>query len=77
MLIGIKMSRNLAFSDLDNPRILFFLLINDKMPTIVGIFTYMRRTKFVIFIMSGPVCSLVDFARFVQERISSLEATFL
>ena len=29
------------FSDSDKPRMLFFLLINVKMPTIVGILTFM------------------------------------
>ena len=56
MLMSIKMSRILAFSDLDKPRILFFLLINVKRPSIVGIFTYISRKKIVIFfIISGPV----------------------
>ena len=36
MLISIKISRNSAFfSGSDKPRMLFFLLINVKMPTIV------------------------------------------
>ena len=34
------------FSGSDKPRILFFLLINIKMPTIVGIFTFMSRKNF-------------------------------
>ena len=35
------------FSDSDKPRMLFFLLINVKMPTIVvGILTFMNRKKF-------------------------------
>ena len=37
MLISIKISRNSAFSGSDKPRMLFFPLINVKMPTIVGI----------------------------------------
>ena len=41
MLLSIKITRNLAFLGLDEPRILFFLLINVKMPTIVGILTFM------------------------------------
>ena len=30
------------------PRMLFFLLINVKMPTIVGILTFMSRKKFML-----------------------------
>ena len=40
-----KLSRNSAFSGSDKPRMLFFLLMNDKMPTIVGILTFMSRKK--------------------------------
>ena len=46
---------------LDKPRMLFFLLINVKMPTIVGILTFMSRKNFMLicfiksFITSGPV----------------------
>ena len=32
----------------DKHRMLFFLLINDKMPTIVGILTFMSRKKFML-----------------------------
>ena len=32
----------------DNPRMLFFLFINVKMPTIVGILTFMSRTNFML-----------------------------
>ena len=39
----IKMSTNAAFLGSDKPRILFFLLINVKMPTRVGILTFMSR----------------------------------
>ena len=49
ILISIKISRNSAFfSDSDKPRMLFFLLINVKMPTIVGILTFMSRKKFML-----------------------------
>ena len=34
MLISIKISRNSAFLGSDKPRMLFFKLINVKMPTI-------------------------------------------
>ena len=36
---------NSAFLGSDKPRMLFFLLISIKMPTIVGILTFMRRKK--------------------------------
>ena len=40
---------NLAFfSGSDKPRMLFFLLINVKMPTIVGILTFMSRKNFML-----------------------------
>ena len=32
----------------DKPRMLFFQLINVKMPTIVGILTFMRRKDFIL-----------------------------
>ena len=64
MLISITVSRNLAFLGSDKPRMLFFTLINVKLPKIVGIFkTFMSRkiscsveliTK-KSFITSGPV----------------------
>ena len=46
----------------DKPRMLIFLLINVKMPTIVGILTFMSRNNFILslvereksFITSGP-----------------------
>ena len=41
-----KIPRNSAFLGSDKPRMLFFPLINVKMPTIVGIFTFMSRKKF-------------------------------
>ena len=46
MLISIKTSRNSAFSGLEKLRMLFSRLKNVKMPTIVGIFTFMSRKKF-------------------------------
>ena len=62
MLRSIKISRNLAFLGSDKPSMLFFLLINVKMPTIVGILTSMSRKNFMLsqveheisFITSGP-----------------------
>ena len=50
------------FAGSDKPRMLLFLLINVKMPTIVGILTFMSRKKNhaeaehgFIFITSEPV----------------------
>ena len=43
MLICIKISRNSAFLGSGKPTMLFFPLINVKMPTIVGILTFMGR----------------------------------
>ena len=49
MLLSIKMSRYsvvcCCFSGSDKHIMLFFLLINVKMPTIVGILTFMSRKK--------------------------------
>ena len=36
------------FSGSDNPRILFFLLINVKLPTTVGVLTVMSRKNFML-----------------------------
>ena len=36
------------FSCSDKPEMLFFPLINVKMPTIVGILTFMSRKKFIL-----------------------------
>ena len=43
-----KISRNSAFLGADKSRMLFFPLINVKMPTIVGILTFMSRKKFML-----------------------------
>ena len=43
-----EISRKSAFSGSDNLRMLFFLLINVKMPTIVGILTSLSRKKFML-----------------------------
>ena len=50
------------FSGSDNSRMLFVLLIHVKMPTVVGVFTFMSRKIFIlswvehenVFITSGP-----------------------
>ena len=62
MLISMKISIKSAFSGSDKLRMLFFLLINVKMPTIVGILTFKSRKNFMLnsveheksFITSGP-----------------------
>ena len=46
--ISIKISRNSAFLGSDKPRMLFFPFINVKMPTIVGILTFMSRKNFML-----------------------------
>ena len=43
-----KNIKKFSFSNSDKPRMLFFLLINDKMPTIVGILTFMSRKNFML-----------------------------
>ena len=44
-----NISRNSAFlSGSNKPRMLFFLLINVKMPIIVGILTFMSRNNFIL-----------------------------
>ena len=48
MLISIKISRNSAFLGSEKPRMLFFPLINVKMPTIVGILTFMSWKIFML-----------------------------
>ena len=40
-----KFSRNSAFSSSEKPRMLFFLLMNVKMPKVVGMLTFMSRKK--------------------------------
>ena len=62
MLISIKISRNSAFLGSDKPRMISPRLVNVKMPTIVGIWTFMSRKTFSLswvehetfFITSGP-----------------------
>ena len=44
----LKVYRNSAFLGSVKPRMLFFQLINVKMPTIVGILTFMSRKKFML-----------------------------
>ena len=64
-LISTKYEEIQHFSGSDKPKMLFFLLIDVKMPTIVGILTFIRRKKFILscveheksLITSGPVCA--------------------
>ena len=67
MLISFKIKRNSAFSGSDKWRRLFFQLINVKMPTVVGILTFMSRKNFMLsrvehekVITSGPDQSLLS-----------------
>ena len=83
MLISIKISRNLVFLGSDKPRMLFFLLINVKMPTIVGILTFVSRKNSMLswveheksFIASGLIwiCNVcLDLSQCVKSYGSSL-----
>ena len=57
MLISIKISRNSAVSGPVKLKMLFFLLLNVKMLTIVGILTSAEKfhAQLKSFINSGPV----------------------
>ena len=48
MLISIKIPRNSAFSGSGKPRMLLFLLRNVKMPTNIGILTFMSGKNFMV-----------------------------
>ena len=48
MLISVKISRNSAFLGSEKARMLFFPFINVKIPTIVGILTFMSRKNFML-----------------------------
>ena len=48
MLISIKYQEIWLIFGSDKPRMLFFQLINVKMPTIVGILTLMSRKNFML-----------------------------
>ena len=47
-LINMKYQEIQQFLGSDKPRMLFFQLINVKMPTIVGILTFMCRKNFML-----------------------------
>ena len=51
MLISINISRNSAFLGSDKPRNAIFSLMNVKMPTIVGILTFMSRKIFMLSLL--------------------------
>ena len=46
--VGIKIQEIRLFSGSDKSRMLFFPLINNKMPTVIGILTFMRRENFML-----------------------------
>ena len=48
MFISIKYRETQLFLGLDKPRMLFFPLFNVKMPTIVGILTFISKKKFML-----------------------------
>ena len=47
-LINVKMVKSKAFSCFETQIVVFILLIYVKMPTIVGILTFMSRIKFLL-----------------------------
>ena len=69
MLISLNISRISAFSGSQKSRMLFFVLINVTMPTIVGIITFMSRKNFMLncvehekfFITLGSGCEVIKF----------------
>ena len=59
LLIKSKMLKNQIFLAFKRSGVVFIMLINVKMPTTVGIFTFMRKINFMLkisFITSGPGC---------------------
>ena len=50
-----KIKKFSFFSGSDKPRVLFFLLINVKMPTIVGILTCMSRKNFMLSLVEHAI----------------------
>ena len=64
MLIRIKYHEIQHFSCSDKSRMLYFLFVNAKMPTIVGILTFTSRKNIILglsepeknFLTSGPGC---------------------
>ena len=70
MLIKIKIPENSALFWSYEPRIVFFLLINDKVPTIVGILTVKIRKNFML-----SLAEHVFFATALASR-SDIGVTF-
>ena len=77
-----KISRNSAFSGSDKPIMLFFLLINVEMPTVVNILTFMNRKNFMLssaendfFTTSGLVLESINssYRRFKSSRFNSTD----
>ena len=58
-----KYQENRHFLDSDKHRMLFFLLINVKMPTTVGILTFMSRKKFLIVCMKVQGAVIITLMR--------------
>ena len=73
MFISIKISRNSAFSDSDKPRKLFFLLINVKMPTTVGILTFMIRKNFMLNLVEHEKRFITSEPGLLMQSSSILE----
>ena len=48
ILISIKYQEIQHFSSSDNPKMLFSMLVNVKMPTIIGILIFMSRKIFML-----------------------------
>ena len=66
MLISIKISRNSAFLGLDKPRMLFFPLINVKMPIIGGILTFINRKNLPLMNVEMP--TIVGILTFMSRK---------
>ena len=68
MLISIKYQEIRLFLGSDKSTMLFFRLMNVKMPTVIGILTFMNRKNFMLswveyenfFITSGPNSGVED-----------------
>ena len=73
---NIRISRNSAFLGSDKPRMLFFLIMNVKMPTNVGILTFMSMKNFMLsqaeheksFIITGPGSKVFLFFFFFSKN---------
>ena len=61
MLIIIKISKK--FSNSDKAKILFFLLVNVKMPSIIGILTFISRKNFLLI---GSYCDISNYTIIIR-----------